>query len=542
MLNLKDLLNKVKKLSRKQVIILLLVLAVLSVIFYQQLVSKVGTVDGTEISDVKQVEIMSVRDLSLDQDALPLLGEVQSQSSATIYSQTAGEVIGVYKKLGDFVYAEQIIAEINNWSQKSAVAQAKAGVEVAQATLDKIKKGGRDEQLSILKTTLDNSQKTLAETKLSVVNVLNDTFIKVDDSIRNKIDIMFTDARRDNPQVLFSVNSAQLEIDIEWGRFVIEEMLKDWDTELSNLNTTDGLIAKLNQASEDVDSVRVFLNNLALAVNVLAPNANLSETTINTWKANISLVRTTINLAISTLSATKSGLNNTESALEIAQLNYDQAEAGGRSEDVIIAEAQLRQAEAGLQSAYANLEKTIIRAPISGTINSLELERGDFVSAFTPVVTIANNETLKIIAYITEDDRTEIAVGSEVLIGPKGKGVVKSIAPTLDSQTKKIKVEISVEDSETSLTNGQSVSLSLKRVSSEDGILTEFSAPISAIKIGVEQAVVYTVNEENRLTAHPVILGPILGGKIVVLEGLTAEMEIVIDARGLQEGEEVHIK
>jgi len=41
------------------------------------------------------------------------------------------------------------------------------------------------------------------------------------------------------------------------------------------------------------------------------------------------------------------------------------------------------------------------------------------------------------------------------------------------------------------------------------------------------------------LVAHPVTLGPIQGGKILLSEGVTADMEIVTDARGLQEGQEV---
>ena len=170
MLNLKTLQNKmtkIKELRRNQKILILLIFAILVVVFYQQLIIIQGTVvDGID-SDIRQVSVMSIRDLSLNNDPLPLLGEVQSQSSATIYSQTSGEVIGLYKKLGDFVYVDQVIAEINNWSQRSAVTQAKANVEVAQASLDKIKKGGRDEQLSILKTTLDNSQKTRLSSSLN---------------------------------------------------------------------------------------------------------------------------------------------------------------------------------------------------------------------------------------------------------------------------------------------------------------------------------------------------------------------------------------
>jgi len=452
----------------------------------------------------------------------------------------SGEVIALYKKLGDAVWDNQVIAELNNWSQRSAVTQAKASVEVVQANLDKIKKGGTDTQISILKTTLDNSQKTLDETKTSVISVLNDAFAKADDSVRNRIDIMFRDPRGTNPQILFSVSDSQLEIDIEWERLVIEEMLNEWSIALSDLSVEDNLINKLDVRKTDVDSIRSFLDKMALAVNVLSSNSGLSETTINIWKSSISGTRSIINGAIASLSASKNALNGVQSGFEIAQLNYDQAETGGRSEDVTAAEAQLKQVEAGLQSAYANLEKTIIRASISGTINTLNLEKGDFVSAFQPVVKLANNNSLEVIAYITEEDRIDIMVGAKVMVGSQWQGEVKNIAPAIDAQTKKIKVEINVKSSDFNLTNGQSVALFIERDNQDDQKeITEFSIPISALKIGSDDIAVFTVDEENKLVSHPVTMGPILGEKIIIKEGLTADMEIVVDARGLKKGETV---
>ena len=532
--------RKTRKLSHNQWSLIFVIIAILAVVFYWQVIIRENVEDVMAPSDIRQVRIASVRDLSLDKDPLPLLGKVQSQSSATIYSQVSGEVIGLYKKLGDTVWADQIIAELNNWSQRSAVTQAKASVEVVQANLDKIKKGGTDTQISILKTTLDNSQKTLDETKTSVISVLNDAFAKADDSVRNRIDIMFRDPRGTNPQILFSVSDSQLEIDIEWERLVIEEMLNEWSIALSDLSVEDNLINKLDVRKTDVDSIRSFLDKMALAVNVLSSNSGLSETTINIWKSSISGTRSIINGAIASLSASKNALNGVQSGFEIAQLNYDQAETGGRSEDVTAAEAQLKQVEAGLQSAYANLEKTIIRASISGTINTLNLEKGDFVSAFQPVVKLANNNSLEVIAYITEEDRIDIMVGAKVMVGSQWQGEVKNIAPAIDAQTKKIKVEINVKSADFNLTNGQSVALSVERVTQDDQKeITEFSIPISALKIGSDDTVVFTVDGENKLVSHSVTMGPILGEKIIIKEGLTADMEIVVDARGLKKGETV---
>ncbi len=533
--------QKIKTLKRNQQILIAVIFFILVFVIYQQFIIKnINNEEDKIVQNIRQVKTMTVRDLTLDNTFLPLLGKVQSQSSAVVHSQSAGEIIALYKKEGNFVWANQIIAEIDNWSQRSSLIQAEASVESAAAFLNKIKTGARDEQVSILEATLNNSENSLNETKVSIINTLNDSYIKADDAVRNKTDVMFRDPRDSNPQVLFSVNDSQLEIDIEWERFLIEQMLEEWESFLFSLDVDGNLIEALELAKKNINQIRKFLDQVALAVNVLSPNSNLSETTINTWKSNISVSRSSINLTASTISSAINSLNSVVSAKEIAQLNYDQILIGERTEDIISAEAQLKQAKAGLDLAKAAYEKTIIRAPISGTINSLNLEKGDFVSSFAPVLIVANNNQLEIVSYITEKDRESIKNGSEVLINKKWKGYVKNIAPALDSKTKKIKIEIAVDDKNTILTNGQSTSLLVERVLSEENEeLSEFSVPISAIKIRTDSVVVFTIDKDDKLVSHHIILGPILGEKIIIKEGVNAEMEIVIDARGLKEGQKV---
>ena len=534
--------RKIKELRRNQKILIVLVLLIGGILLYQQLTLKKIIEEDVPIDKIRQVELMSIRDLSLDNTPLPLLGKVQSESSAIVHAQSAGEITTLYKKEGDFVWANQAIAEIDNWAQRSSLIQAEAGVESATAFLNKVKTGARDEQVSIVKATLTNSENAVAETKVSVINTLNDAYIKADDAIRNKMDVMFREAQSSEPEIIFPINDSQLEVDIEWERFLIEQTLTEWGDTLFTLGTNDDLEEALNIAKENIDSIRKFLDKMATAVNVLSPNTNLSTTLINGWKSSVSSTRSIINMTASAIPGTVSSLNNVVSAFEIAQLNYDQVLTGERSEDIIGAEAQLRQAEGGLDLAKASLEKTIIRAPISGTINSLDLEKGDFVSNFEPVLTIANNNRLEVVSYITESDRENISEGADVLINKKWKADIKNIAPALDSKTKKIKIEIELEDDSVALTNGQSVSLLVARNSKLDrGTLTEYSVPISAVKIGAQIVTVFTVNGENLLVAHPVILGPILGEKIIIKEGVEADMEIVVDARGLREGVEVSL-
>jgi multidrug efflux pump subunit AcrA (membrane-fusion protein) len=54
--------------------------------------------------------------------------------------------------------------------------------------------------------------------------------------------------------------------------------------------------------------------------------------------------------------------------------------------------------------------------------------------------------------------------------------------------------------------------------------------------------VIFTVDYENKLVSHDVKIGRLLGDRVEILSGLTNDMKIVEDARGLRDGEIVVVK
>jgi HlyD family secretion protein len=94
-----------------------------------------------------------------------------------------------------------------------------------------------------------------------------------------------------------------------------------------------------------------------------------------------------------------------------------------------VAEAELRASEeavgegrATLAAAKDYLDKTIITAPISGTVTSLNVEQGEIVitgtmnNAGTVVMTISNLDTMEVRADIDETDVAKVCPGQEVEI------------------------------------------------------------------------------------------------------------------------------
>ena len=107
-----------------------------------------------------------------------------------------------------------------------------------------------------------------------------------------------------------------------------------------------------------------------------------------------------------------------------------------RAEDVAIARANVKQAEAAVQQAKAMLDKTYIRAPIDGTVLRVLRHAGEAVSQTVPatIVIIGDISRLRVIAEIDESDIGRIEIGQRAYVtadafpGRRSAGTVTRMA------------------------------------------------------------------------------------------------------------------
>jgi HlyD family secretion protein len=488
----------------------------------------------------RQVQVKSIAELSSDQPTLSLVGVVQSKSEATVRAEKSGQVVSVNRSLGDSVAAGTIVASIENASESAAVLSAQGSVEAAQASLAKISGGTRSEQKAILQATVETAETGYASARSSAVNTILSAYSAVDNAIRGTGDAMFSNPDSVNPYFNITNPDSQLTTTINNSRLAMTALIDRQESVSRTISVNSDLEAELNNAEGDVRAARTFYDQILRALNAAIPSASVSSADIAAFQASAVAARASLNSTLSAIAAAKENLAAKEQGITIAKKNQEQGITGGQPEDVAGAQAGLKQAQGALAAARANLEKTYIRAPISGTINSFSLKRGDYVQMTAPVLTVANNGALEVIAYVTENDAKDIAAGSKVTIEDSISGVVTRVAPALDPVTKKIEVRIGVSGNAAALVNGQSVTIAVTRVNARiSSKISNITVPISAIKIGSSKTVVFTVDADNKLVAHDVVVGTLLGDRVVITEGATTDMEIVTDARGLREGQVV---
>ena len=115
----------------------------------------------------------------------------------------------------------------------------------------------------------------------------------------------------------------------------------------------------------------------------------------------------------------------TDVSLAHAELLRNQASLG-------LAQANVELAEAALQQARLDLERTQVRAPVSGYVTNLQTREGDYAHAGVPLLALVDRDSFYVSGYFEETKLPGIRVGSrarvELMSGERFDGRVQSIA------------------------------------------------------------------------------------------------------------------
>jgi len=161
-----------------------------------------------------------------------------------------------------------------------------------------------------------------------------------------------------------------------------------------------------------------------------------------------------------------------QQALDDAQARYDSAVAkvasfdrayelvrlGPRQEEIDALRAQVSQAKGTLDYAQVQLDNTVIRAPIDGTILERNVEKGEFVTtgfvgdkgAKGYVVSIANLRDLEVELDINQNDFAKLGgkqpgvVTTDAYPDRKYQGAITEISPEANRQKATVQVKVKI--------------------------------------------------------------------------------------------------
>lgn len=501
-----------KKWQQTAVAILLAVLLIAGITLLRQ--------DGAHDAgnQLRTVTLATVGELSGQGASVSILGTVRSITEADILAQSGGTVRSVNAKLGGSVPAGFVIASLENASERAAVLQAEGSYESALAAR------------SITQVQAANTGESLEEAETSARNTYRTAYTTLDSMVANEAQSFFGGSSV-SPTVLVSSGSDNA---LKNEFIALRREMQSWRYALDASGTKNPEVL-LADAERIANRASIFLVDLAR----VAAQTNSGATA--TQKANLAAARADVDGLLATLSAERDALRAAQAAAAVASHQTD-----SRSGEVASADASVKTALGVLRGAQAQLEKTVVRAPIGGQVNFLPIRVGDYVTAFTHVATVAQNGALEIVAYVGEDDRALLVAGTKVTVEDDIPGIVTSIAPALDPTTKLIEVHVAVDAASAGgIVNGQSVRIALPNQAPKKEEVGTASGPsllpLSAVKLSGDKRIIFTIDEEGALVANEVEVLEVRGDRIEVRTNLPLELRIVTDARGLATGQKVTI-
>lgn len=245
-------------------------------------------------------------------------------------------------------------------------------------------------------------------------------------------------------------------LDVEVGSEVTERiesfLVKEGDTVkkgdiVARLENKD-IRAKLRQAEEESKVARSRLKEVASGsrkeeIKKAEANLEAAIADLEFEQKNLERYQELFKEAL----ASRSLLDEKERAFKVAKAGVKEAEEektllekGPKAETLKLYEDEVARAEAAVEYCKRLLEKSVIKAPISGKLIHRHLDEGEIVVPETPIASIADVENIRINAEVDETDAGKISfkdpveVTSDAYPGKVFKGEIQEIAEYVGSR------------------------------------------------------------------------------------------------------------
>jgi HlyD family secretion protein len=337
-------------------------------------------------------------------------GEVVPVKQATPSFEVAGRLTELLVSEGDTVEAGQTVARLAQTDWQQRVDEAEAALELARAQLAQARAGARSEEIMAAQEALAAAQAGVSTARANLTSAQAELARLEAGATPEELLI----AKADMDSAAAALELAQSEYDkIAWQ---------------SGLGAT-GQAMSLRQASNDYERAKASYQ--ALVKGATAEELDIARAAIEAARAQI----------------------------EVAQAQAGQAKAqldlllaGPAAETIAVAEAQVQQAQTALQGVKTALEKTVLVAPLSGTVGDVMFEEGETVMAGAPVMVIGDLSALQVETNdLSEVDIVEVAVGQEVEVSVDAmpylelRGRVSEISPMAEEQHGDIVYKVTID-------------------------------------------------------------------------------------------------
>lgn len=219
----------------------------------------------------------------------------------------------------------------------------------------------------------------------------------------------------------------------------------------------------------------------------------------------------------------------------LSQASLDTALANQRA-----ASANLASSRAELSETQTRVNQATIRAPVAGLISSRSVTRGQIVAAGSELFRMVRDGRLELDARIPEAELALIRPGMSATIisdqAGQASGTVRIVTPQVDPQTR-------LGVARVALTGGTALKPGMfARAEIDAGSQPSLTVPAAAVVFRENRPGVYVLADNSTVRFAQITEGGRADGRVAVATGLRAGERVVVEGAGfLGEGDQVRV-
>lgn len=494
-------------------------------------------------------------------------GKIESAERIGLNFKTTGRIAKVLADVGDKVASGQVLARLEARSLESRVSDARAGLLQEKADYEKLMAGASDKDVQVSQETVNQKRQDLAseENDLESLKIKRDTELLnlretavitlkselvAAETALEKIDKILEDEDAEYTLGVKDIGSVNSLRDKKSAAAGAVAAVSQTASGLSSVSPDSEISGGLDKAAAALDKVLAALSSAMAVLNATITSPSFSTSDLDTFKTAIQTQQTTINTSKTSLQTAKSNWSNkiayyddliktaenevkkADTALRVAESQLALKVSPPRSFEIDAQKAQISQAEAALNLALANLEETIIYAPLAGTIVKKNFTLGEQTNLSEPVFEMIGESNLQIKVDIPESDIAKVAIGQEAEITLDafsddrifgGKVIFVDPAETVIQDVVYYKVKAQLDKQYEEIKPGMTANVTIYTAKKEDILF----APARAIKSRDGERYVEVLNNLNQPEKRTVTLGLKGDDGIEILSGLEAGEKVI---------------
>ncbi len=321
--------------------------------------SKNGAADSTTVIETVKRETL-VRSISAS-------GTVVSSTDLSLGFEQSKMISSIRVVVGQKVKQGDILATLSNGNERAALASARGALLAAQARYKKVLEGSSSQEIKLAQVQLDNAKRTLFSKDLEA---------KPEDPLTTIA-----------PTISGTYTGAEGVYRLEFDKLA-QNTIEYSGIERGSVRMSEGLLQKLGTKG-------LYLQFASGSFD------QLSNGTV--WTITIP------NVEGASYIANKAVVDEKEAQLALTQ-------ATARQPDIDAALAEVITAQAGVDTATATLEKTILRAPADGTITAVNVKVGEIAQVGDGAIALQDVSNLYLEADVNESSIKSVAIGQPVTV------------------------------------------------------------------------------------------------------------------------------